>query len=165
MIEPRVAENPPARFILCERRDHWAVSLARSVPSIRAMLYETRSIPQAWDALCLSPASFLGLELTENNFEGVVRGLKHLSRDYPRARAIIFANRALQHYEWILRESGAIDFLVSPRRIQQLAAMADCHIRLAQTDSQIGDQTIWQRLPWRPRHDTNEPTRVHNTDC
>ena len=129
------------------------------------MLYETRSISQAWEALCQSPASFLGLELTENNFELVVRGLKHLSRDYPRARAIIFTNRALQHYEWILREAGAIDFLASPRRIQQLAAMADCHIRLAQTDSKIEDQTIWQRLPWRPRHDTNEPTRVHNTDC
>jgi hypothetical protein len=129
------------------------------------MLYETRSIPQAWEALYQSPASFLGLELTEYNFELVVRCLKQLSRDYPRARAVIFTNRNLQHYEWILREVGAIDFLVSPRRIQQLAAMADRHIRLVQTDSQVGDQTIWQRLPWRQRHDTNEPTRIHNTDC
>ena len=129
------------------------------------MLYETRSIPQAWEALCQSPASFLGLELTADNFELVVRGLKHLSRDYPRARAIIFTNRGLQQYEWILRESGAIDFLTSPRQIQHLAAMADRHIRQIQADSQIGNETIWQRLPWRPRHDTNEPTRVQNTDC
>ncbi|MDE0736491.1 MAG: hypothetical protein OSB47_11755 [Pirellulaceae bacterium] len=114
---------------------------------------------QAWEALQQSPASFLGLELTGDNFESVACSLKELSRDYPRARAVVLTSRPFQHYEWILREAGAVDFLASPRRLRLLAAMANRHIGQIQPDSTIADQTIWQRLPWRPRHDTNESTK------
>ena len=128
------------------------------------MLYETRSLRQAWEALQESPASFLGLELTGDNFESVACSLKQLSRDYPRARAAVLTDRPLQHYEWILREAGAVDFLVSPRRLRLLAAMAKRHIDQAWSESTTGEQTIWQRLPWRPRHDTNETTKARDKD-
>ena len=119
---------------------------------------------QAWEALQQSPASFLGLELTGDNFESVACSLKQLSRDYPRARAVILSERSLQHYEWILREAGAVDFLVSPRRLRLLAAMAKRHIGRVWSNSTARDQTIWQRLPWRPSHDTNETTRTRDKD-
>ncbi|MEO2020712.1 MAG: hypothetical protein ABGX05_02720 [Pirellulaceae bacterium] len=164
MIEPRAADIPPARFILCERRGPWAIALVRAVPPIRDVLYETRSMRQAWEALQQSPDSFLGLELTGDNFESVACSLKQLSRDYPRARAVILTGRSLQHYEWILRESGAVDFLVSPRRLRLLATMANRHIVQVGSDSTTVNQTIWQRLPWRPRHDTNETTRARDKD-
>jgi len=149
LIEQRAPEQSAARLILCERQDNWATALVRTDRDIRDVLYETRSLQQMREALEISPRSFLGIELTETNFDTVLDMLICLPQSYPRAIAVILTNRYLRGYEWVLRQAGAIDVLVSNRNLRSLIKMARRHIDLTTLDSPNPVQNIWQRLPWR----------------
>ena len=154
LIEQRAPEQSAARLILCERQDNWATALVRTDRDIRDVLYETRSLQQMREALEISPRSFLGIELTETNFDTVLDMLICLPQSYPRAIAVILTNRYLRDYEWVLRQAGAIDFLVSNRNLRSLIRMTRRHIELTSADSADLLPNIWQRLPWRSRRTT-----------
>jgi hypothetical protein len=151
LIEQRTPEQSAARLILCERQDNWATALVRTDRDVRDFLYETRSLQQMREALEISPRSFLGIELTETNFDTVLEMIICLPQSYPQAIAVILTNRYLRRYEWVLRQAGAIAFLVSDRNLRSLIEMARRHIDLTTSDSPNPVQNIWQRLPWKPR--------------
>jgi len=151
LIEQRAPEQSAARLILCERQDNWATALVRTDRDVRDFLYETRSLQQMREALEICPRSFLGIELTETNFDTVLEMILWLPQSYPRAIAVILTNRYLRGYEWVLRQAGAIDVLVSDRNLRSLIELARRHIDLTTSDSPNPVQNIWQRLPWKPQ--------------
>ena len=154
LIEQREPEQPAARLILSERHGDWATALVRLDRDVNTFLCETRSLKQMQEALEISPRSFLGIELTQTNFKAVLDTLVWLPRSYPQAIAVILTNRHLRGYEWVLRQAGAIDFLVSNRNLRSLIRMTRRHIELTSTDSPGLLPNIWQRLPWRSRRTT-----------
>ena len=156
MIAPRAPVKPASRLILCEEQNNWAIAIIRKQRQIQPLLCETRSTGQLWDALEVSPNSLVGIELTVTNFDAVLNTLIRLSSHYPKAVAIILTSRRLQGYEAVLRQAGAIDFLVSTRRLPILLATADRHFKRTPSIPASQIQPIWQRLPWQPRRDTTE---------
>ena len=154
LIEQRAPERSAARLILCERQGNWATALVRTDRNVRDFLYETRSLQQMREALESSPRSFLGIELTETNFDTVLDMLIWLPQSYPQAMAVILTNRCLRGYEWVLRQAGAIDVLVSDRNLRSLIEMARRHIDLTTLVSPNLVQNIWQRLPWQSQRTT-----------
>ena len=165
LIEPRAPEQRTARLILCEQHNDWAIALVRTDQRMRPLLCETRSPRLMWEALDISPRSLLGIELTTTNFEVVLDTLINLPRNHPQAVAVILTNRHLKGYEWILREAGAIDFLVSTRQLPSLVEMTLLHVNLTLSCSAAPVQNIWQRLPWRPHRETTEPANPDNAKC
>ena len=154
LIEPREPEPLAARLILSERQGDWATALVRLDRDISPFLCQTRSLQQMQEALEISPRSLLGIELTKTNFDAVLDTLVRLPRSYPEAIAVILTNRHLRGYEWVLRQAGAIDFLVSNRDLRSLIKTTRQHIELTSVDSPAPLPNIWQRLPWQSRSTT-----------
>ena len=151
LIEQREPDQPASRLILSERQGNWATALVRLDRDVRPLLCETRSLQQMREALEISPRSLLGIELTKANFEAVLDTLVWLPRSYPEAIAVILTNRHLRGYEWVLRQAGASDFLVSNRNLRSLIKTTRLHVQLTSADSPVPLPTIWQRLPWPSR--------------
>ena len=69
-------------------------------------------------------------------------------RDYPLARWAAVAARPLAHWQWLLREAGAVDFVVSPRRLGPLAQAICRHLASVPPPPQSLTERIWAGLPW-----------------
>jgi hypothetical protein len=134
-----------ARLLVYERKGTWAAALRREVPE---RVYELRSIAACWRELADRPYSFLLLELTAENNELLISRLADLDREYPGAAAVVIAERRLAHYEWPVREAGAVHFVVSPRCLRPLGGMIDRHwSSVPREDLPFAEQVIAD-LPW-----------------
>jgi hypothetical protein len=134
-----------ARLITCERRGRWAAALRRESA---VTLCETRALAACWRELASRPHSFLVLELTHENAEVLLGRLSDLGREFPHAAAVVVAERPLRRLEWLVRESGAIHFEVSRRRLRFVANMARRHLNLAPVTDLTPTQRILDNLPW-----------------
>jgi len=151
LLVPRSGEAARGRLILCERRGIWAAWLRRELVPVGVGLTETRLLDDCWQLLERLPASFLVLELSSENVERLLRRLAWLDHDYPQARAAVVADRRLGHYEWLMREAGAVHFLCSPREVRLLAEVACRHLAQVPVPAQDLAERIWSSLPWRKR--------------
>ena len=134
-------------MIVCERSGRWAVALAPHLaPSMR--LRQTRSLAECAAVMDRAPASLLALEATRENLAGVLALLVDVTKKFPRARAIVLADRGLESYEWLLREAGAVYFTVSPRGSHDLALLAGRHLERACAPQADLAAQIWDALPW-----------------
>jgi hypothetical protein len=137
-----------ARLIVCERLGHWAAALRRElhVPELR--VYETRSLAECWEMLAGHPASFVVAELTRPAVQALLDRIVRLGKEFPPARAAVVAERDLAPCEWLVRESGAVHFCVSPREAGPLARLAVRHLEAAPQPERTLVQQIWDELPW-----------------
>jgi hypothetical protein len=147
--EPPPETGAAARLIVCERTGHWAVALRRELADAGVRVYETRSIPDCWNMLAESPGSFLVVELTAANVEGLLHRLARRERDFPLARVAVVVDRALADHEWLLREAGAVHFTCSPRRLRPLAELACRHLAQVPAPQQSLAERVWAGLPWK----------------
>lgn len=113
-----------------------------------ARLIETRSLPETLDALRDAPHSFLALELTERNPDGIRHLLTSVDEQYPRARACVLLEESMHSYEWLARELGAIHVVDSTRRLAPLVEAAIRHVSRAPRPRGSIRQRIWRNLPW-----------------
>jgi len=141
----------PARLIVCERSGSWAVALRRALAEADPDLQETRSVPDAWDLLARSPASFVVAELNSATIDLLLARMAWLERDFPLARVAIVAARSWQRYQWLMRAAGAIDFVVSPRALAPLAQAIARHLRHSPQPRLSLAERIWEELPWATR--------------
>ena len=137
----------PARLIVCERTGRWAVALRRELTEAGVRVWETRSLADCWDELASSPASFLILELARNP-RPLLDRLARLPRTFAAARAAVISDRSLAHYEWLLREAGAVHFVCSPRELAPLARIVCRHLAQAPASPKTLTEQIWAELPW-----------------
>ncbi len=140
-----------ARLIVCERTGQWAVALRRELTGGGARVCETRSLDDCWQMLAGFPFSFVVVELTRANIDNLLHRLIDSKRQHPRARVAVVADRSLAGYEWLVREAGAVQLLVSRLRLGPLAGVAQRH--LAQVPQRrLGlAERIWVELPWSQR--------------
>jgi DNA-binding NarL/FixJ family response regulator len=141
-------------LIVMERSGNWAAALRLWLEPLDARLYETRMIDECWQRLVEQPTALAALELTADNVRPLL-ALLRLRRELPEARAIVMAERTLAAYGELVREAGAIHFVVSPRslgdvaelvrrRIDHLAASAP----LGVSDLDDPREKILADLPW-----------------
>ncbi len=147
VLLPAAAKRP--RLIVCERDGHWAVALRRTLAPQWGRILQTRSLPECWTELATRPASFVVVELTNENTDGLLDRLVRLQHQFPLARAVVVADRRLAEYEWLMREAGAVHFECSPRRSDIVARLAARHLAHAPVPAQSATQRLWAGLPWR----------------
>ncbi len=136
------------RLIVCERSGTWAAALRRELSAAGISLGETRSLAECWESLAAAAASFLLVELTPEIADALLQSAARLPRDYPLARWAAAAARPLAHWQWLLREAGAVDFVVSPRRLGPLAEAICRHLASVPPPPQSLTERIWAGLPW-----------------
>jgi hypothetical protein len=54
----------------------------------------------------------------------------------------------MARYEWLVREAGAVHFLVSPRLLPSLVRIVVRHVASAPLPVQSLVERIWATLPW-----------------
>jgi hypothetical protein len=137
-----------AQVIVCERSGHWAVGLREVLPD-GFPLWETRSLVQCLKALAHSPQSFVVVELTDSNTQGLLRCLAQVEQDYPQARLAVVGDRGVAGREWLMREAGAVHVTCSPRQLAALADIARRHLaRIVPAQQPLTDR-LWAELPWK----------------
>ncbi len=147
VLLPAAAKRP--RLIVCERDGHWAVALRRTLAPEWGRILQTRSLAECWAELATRPASFVAVELTNENIDDLLDRLVRLPHQFPLVRAAVLADRRLDEYEWLMREAGAIHFECSPRRSDILAQLATRHLTHAPGPAQSTTQRLWAGLPWK----------------
>ncbi len=147
VLLPAAAKRP--RLIVCERDGHWAVALRRTRAPESGRILQTRSLAECWAELATRPASFVAVELTNENRDSLLDRLVRLQHQFPLARAAVVADRRLGEYEWLMREAGAVHVECSPRRSDILAQLAARHLAHAPVPRQSTTERLWAGLPWR----------------
>jgi hypothetical protein len=140
-----------SRLIVCERAGEWSAALRAELAEAGVTVWECRRLAEAWSALEETPGAFVIAEATRENLDELSQRLMWLSRDFPSARAAVVADRSMAAYEWLVREAGAVHFIVSPRRLPALAAMVVRHLANAPMPVQTLVERIWASLPWPTR--------------
>jgi hypothetical protein len=98
--------------------------------------------------LARSPASFVIVEVTRANVEAFLERMAQSERQYPLARIAAVADNDLAVCEGLLREAGAVHFVLSPRRAGPLANIARRHLDRMPMPRQTLTQRVWADLPW-----------------
>ncbi len=140
----------PAQLVVCERTGQWTLALERHLPELR--IHQTRSLADVWDVLGKACASFVVVEVTWANLEALLEFLLRLPRHHPLGRVAVVSDRSLRASEDLLREAGAVDFVVSPRALAPLAQCVQRHLHHAPAPARSLTERIWAELPWG-RHD------------
>ncbi len=136
------------RLLVCERGGRWAGALQHELAAAGVRVWETRSLADCWEALAASPASFVIVELTLANAEGLLRRMVRRGRDFPLAEVAVVAARPLAGWQWLVREAGAVHFSCSPRQLGILAEMACRHLASVPLPPQSLTDRILAGLPW-----------------
>lgn len=145
-----------ASFILCERTSRWAAAFRREMrksallrhPPALLILQEVRSLQQCQAELEASPFSIVAVEVLPQNIVVVARSLSDWSLRFPHARFVALAARGLEGHELLLRESGALEVVYSPRKLLPLVRLIGRHLTRAPKTEQTLEEAIWGGLPW-----------------
>lgn len=137
-----------ARLIIAERFGGWATAIRIELAETGVRLWEVGPRPKVPSLLAGAPASFLILELTVKNPPRLLDMLAQIQRDWSDTRAAVVADRSLAQWERLMREAGAVHFLVSPRKLAPLVKLACRHLAAAPTLRQTLSERIWSSLPW-----------------
>jgi hypothetical protein len=146
-----IASAFSARLIVCERSGEWSAALRLELANSGVRVWECRRIAEAWAALAEMPCAFVVVEATRTNLDDLIERLDRLRRDLPDARAAVVADRGLAAYRWLLREVGAVHFLVSTRQLPSLARLVVRHLANVPMPQQTLVERIWASLPWPER--------------
>ncbi len=147
-----IARLPPGagepKVIVCEKRARWFAALRSDQCGQRLPVVQTASLSECWHRVRQYPASFLVLELAADNVRPLVGGLIDLEQRLPLVRAAVVTDRSLARYEPLVRQAGAVHFVVSPRHMGPLARIAARHLEQAPVPPRSVAEEIWARLPW-----------------
>lgn len=148
-VDPRpFPEGGQPRLIVCEHQRRWGAALRRELAGSGVSICRARSVGQCWDMLIRYPASFVVVELAQSQVEALLGHMVHLERDWPLARVAVVAQRSLSSHEWLMREAGAVHFVVSTRELAPLASMAVRHLATVPKPRLTLAEEIWSHLPW-----------------
>ena len=134
--------------IFCERTGAWAASLARHLEASLPQRH-TRSLAECDEALTEHPASLVVLEITSANAERALAWLAELRDAFPRARAVLVAQRGLESFQWAARELGSEAFTTSPRELAPIAELIERHITSLPPPDRTFEEQVWASLPWK----------------
>jgi len=111
-------------------------------------LIETRRLSDCQAEIRQAPGAFVTIELTVERCDEALRLMMELSRWRPGTAFTVVADRNWRNYEPLVRELGALHFVVSPRQIHPLAVMAARHLsQWSESEQTLTERTL-ARLPW-----------------
>lgn len=139
-------------LVVYEQRGSWAhawqQAAALAVSGGLLQIEQARSVSECLAALDRSPAALVSLELRPDNAQRVLGALVRLGEEFPRAAAVVTADRQWRIDPLEVRELGAIDLVTSPRGLGRLARWAlERRAELAEAAGGTRE-AIWRRLPW-----------------
>lgn len=149
-------QRKTARLIFCERSGQWAAAwriawnrrLRGAEPAADVRVRETRSPAECLDEIKAIPSAFVLLELTAADCDRTLDLLFEIATRRRGAGAAVAAERSMKHYEWLVRELGAVRFLVSPRELPALVGVVERFAeRLPQRELDF-EESVWAGLPW-----------------
>jgi hypothetical protein len=108
-----------AKVVICETRGDWAALARRDLPG-GAAIAELRQVDEIWPQLRDARQAVVAIELCSGRGWELLASLRRLNHEFPRALAVVLAQRHLQNWEDICREAGAVAFIVGPRNIGDL---------------------------------------------
>jgi hypothetical protein len=142
------------QLIICETKGDWAAELSRRLPA-GISLIETRSLDEMWERLNHAPTATVALQLTQQRAEQILAALTRIDQNYPHTVAIVLADRSLAAWEHVVHEAGAIHIVVSPRQIDEIAALLLRRSQFAAADTPTAssettslEERILASLPW-----------------
>ena len=108
-----------------------------------------------WQRLQGVKTAAVALELTAVRGEQVLTALVRLNREFSQVAVVVFAERSLAAWEGIVRETGAVHFTTSPRRLNEVAELAGRHAatlserRIPSEEETVSlEDQILASLPW-----------------
>jgi hypothetical protein len=140
--------------IVMEHSGDWAAAMRLRFDPSDVRLIETRTLDECWRRLVRQPAALAALELTADNVRPLLATLLRLQSELPEVRAIVMAERRLNAYGDLVREAGAIHFIVSPRALGDVNVLVGRRtIQLASASRETSDfddprPAILANLPW-----------------
>jgi DNA-binding NarL/FixJ family response regulator len=108
------------RFIVLERDGHWAAAIRQELADAAVHIVETRSWDEVWQLVGQTPSALIAAELSAANAERILSALATIERRHPRAAMIVLADRQLASCRDLLLEAGALHFITSPRRLDEI---------------------------------------------
>ena len=153
------------QVIVLECDGHWAAALRHEFAHARqhklrsdsspasneaVRVIEIRSWDETWRRLAQEPAALVTAELTDTNLDSVLAALSRMNRQFPQAAMLILTNRRLVPYRRLLREAGALHFVASPRRLDEVVeiVLRRCTRLPAAISSGVRVDEILADLPW-----------------
>jgi hypothetical protein len=154
-----------SQVVVLERDGHWAAALRHELGRSRPQslhpdsspprheavrVIEVRSWDEFWQRLAQVPAALVAAELTDTNIDSVLAALSRMDRQFPEAAMLILTNRQLVPFRRLLREAGALHFVTSPRRLDEVVEIVLRRFaRLPAATSSAGRVVeILAELPW-----------------
>lgn len=139
-------------MIFCERGGQWAtawrIAWRRRLRGADIRVRETRSPAECLETIESAPAAFIVLELTAADCDRTLDLLFEISTRYRCAAVAVAAERSMKDYQWLVRELGAVQFLVSPRELPTLAGMAERFAARVPPRELDFQDSVWASLPW-----------------
>jgi hypothetical protein len=167
-------------WIVCERSTRWAAALRMTIssdseqPAGSNTLREVRSIAELTGQLKSHPSSLVLIEVTQDNFDGVLNWLAATTRRANHTPAVALVSwptdnrvrsstdvkdRPSQDRDAMaaaLREAGALDVIDSPRRLRPVLALGRRHAGRCSIGmdnrpdaSPSFEDWAWSLLPWQ----------------
>jgi hypothetical protein len=160
-------------WIICERTGRWAAAIRvwaarrEATAGREPRIYETRSLEELAGQLAARSASFVFMEVHSSNLSDVLSWLAEKSRQFPRAHFAALLDRTAarpENLRWsphtnevpdALLEAGAAEIVDSPRRLQQVFAVAEKHAAIVRSSlsTSAHEQSIadwaWSQIPWQ----------------
>lgn len=133
--------------IVCEKKGTWAPALARQLPA-EVRLRQTRTLAECAHELSVAPLSLVALELTAKNATAIADLVSRMSARFPHARAMVVCEGDLAHYEWLVREAGAVYFADSTRALVGLDNLMRNHLQRIPASRSSFAELVWEALPW-----------------
>jgi hypothetical protein len=112
-------------------------------------LIETRSATECRETAAAHRGSFVVVELEPPRVEQALDVLRDLGIHSPETACAVAANRSLRSYQWLVRELGALAFVVSPLEMDGLCELAERHVRRTIIEPADVRERIWENLPWK----------------
>ena len=135
-----------AAVVVCERRGSIAGALRRQL-HVHVPLVETRTVADCLAALLSWPASLLVAEAEAGELDRTLRLLTSAACEFPLARSIVVADRALERAEAVLREVGAVHVQFGLRGVSELLRIIHRHAPEFRFPPTLLEETC-KRLPW-----------------
>ncbi|HEV3415982.1 MAG TPA: hypothetical protein VG056_04195 [Pirellulales bacterium] len=141
---------PDGQLIVLERDGHWAAALHLELDSTRIRLFEIRSWAECWERLAQCPTALVAAELTGEGAGQMLSALSRLDREFPKAALVALADRRLAGYRDLIREAGAVHFIISPRRLGEVSELLRRRAERFPAAEAADNPTdkIRENLPW-----------------
>jgi hypothetical protein len=137
------------RLLVVEKTGCWAAALRRAAGSRELPLVEVRSLEQAERELLEHPSSIAAVEISAASLVRVATRVAAWRMRFAGAAHLLLADEELVPLDSMLRETGAVHVLFSPRDLHASVRLIRRHLDRAPRPALSLEESVLSRLPWQ----------------